>query len=351
MTNSKYILGVAALVVALSAITSNVFGGNPDRAGSNGASQLLINPWAKSSGLANAGTASITGAEAIFQNVAGLAFTRKTEVMFNTSNYLVGSGINVSALGFSQKVGEAGVFGINVSNMSFGDIEITTNDLPDGGVGTYRINYSNIGVSYAKTFSNSIYGGMTLRIISERLANVGSTGVAIDAGIRYVTGKKENIRFGIALRNLGPPMAQKGDALAIQVQQNGYEYTVLQRADKFELPSQLNIGFAYDFLFSDMLKLTANGNFTSNAFAKDQFMGGLELNVQERLAVRAGYMVENKGKSTYYDGITNAWTGLAAGFSVMLPINKDGGKFSFDYSYRATNPFRGIHTVGGRLNL
>lgn len=325
--------------------------GNPDRAGSNGAAQLLINPWAKSSGLANAGSATITGAEAIFQNVSGLAFTRKTEIMFNTSNYLVGSGINVSALGFSQKVGEASVIGISLTNMSFGDIEITTTDIPDGGVGTFRINFSNIGVSYAKTFSNSIYGGMTLRLLSERLANVGATGVAIDAGIRYVTGKRENLRFGISLRNLGPPMSYKGDALAVQVNQNDQPFTLLQRSDKFELPSQLNIGVAYDFIFTESLKLTANGNFASNAFSKDQFMTGLEMNIQERLAVRAGYMIENKGNSTYYSGVTNAWTGLGCGFSVMLPLNKDGGKFSFDYSYRSTNPFRGIHTVGGRLNL
>lgn len=338
--------------MALALAVTGSYAGNPDRAGSSGGVQLLVNPWARGSGLANAGTASITGAEAIFSNVAGLAFTKKTEALFNNTNYLIGSNMSINAFGFSQKVGEAGVLGVSVSSMGFGDVEVTTTANPDGGIGTYRLSYSNIGVSYAKVFSNSIYGGVTLRLLSERTASVGAQGVAFDAGIRYVTGKKDNVRFGIALKNVGPPIFYKGDGLTAEVDQNGRPYTLVQRVDKFELPSQLNIGFAYDFLFGETFKLGANGNFCSNSFTKDQYMAGLDLNIKERFNLRAGYMVEEKGKrSQYNQGVTNAWTGLGAGFSVNLPINKDGGSFSIDYSYRSTNPFNGIHTIGGRLNL
>ncbi len=338
--------------MALAMAVTGSFAGNPDRAGSSGGVQLLVNPWAKSSGLANAGSASITGAEAIFSNVAGLAFTRKTEVMFNNTNYLIGSNMSLNAFGFSQRLGESGVLGVSVNTMGFGDVEITTTAAPEGGLGTYKLSYSNIGVSYAKTFSNSIYGGITLRLLSERTANVGASGVAFDAGIRYVTGKRENVRFGIALKNVGPPLSYKGDGLSAEVDQAGKPYTLVQRADKYELPSQLNIGFAYDFLFGENFKLGANGNFTSNSFTKDQYCLGAEITVKNLVAVRAGYSIEEKGKrSQYFQGITNAWTGLGAGVSLMLPINKDGGAFSVDYSYRSTNPFNGIHTIGARLNL
>ncbi|MFM7814901.1 MAG: hypothetical protein ACKO66_10330, partial [Flavobacteriales bacterium] len=46
--------------------------GNPDRAGSAGASQILINPWARNASLANSGMASVRGIESSFANVAGL---------------------------------------------------------------------------------------------------------------------------------------------------------------------------------------------------------------------------------------------------------------------------------------
>ena len=54
--------------------------GNPDRAGSAGASQLLINPWAASNGLAGINMASVRGLESTFNNVAGLAFVNRNEL-------------------------------------------------------------------------------------------------------------------------------------------------------------------------------------------------------------------------------------------------------------------------------
>ena len=64
----------------------------------------------------------------------------------------------------------------------------------------------NISISYAKAFSNSIYGGVSFKIISESISDISAEGVAIDAGIQYVTGKTDNIHFGIALKNVGPTM-------------------------------------------------------------------------------------------------------------------------------------------------
>jgi hypothetical protein len=79
-----------ALLAGVIALPS--MAGNSDRAGQAGATELLINPWARSSGFAGANTASVRGLEAQYLNVAGLAFTRKTEVLFANTQWLVGSG-------------------------------------------------------------------------------------------------------------------------------------------------------------------------------------------------------------------------------------------------------------------
>ena len=71
-------------------------------------------------------------------------------------------------------------------SMDFGEIEITTVELPDGGLGTYSPKFMNMSFLYARIFSNSIYGGATVKIISEQISNVGASGVALDAGIQYV---------------------------------------------------------------------------------------------------------------------------------------------------------------------
>jgi len=53
------------------------FAGNPDRQGEAGANQLLINPWARSAGLHSLNTSYVSGAEAMYLNVAGLSRIQK----------------------------------------------------------------------------------------------------------------------------------------------------------------------------------------------------------------------------------------------------------------------------------
>lgn len=339
-------------IVILSSATSQA--GNPDRAGSAGAGHLLINPWARSSGLANSNMASIQGAEAMFMNVSGLAFVRKTELVFSNNQYLVGTGIRINSLGFAQKVGETGAFGISVTNMNFGDIEITENDLPEGGIGSFSPNYTNIGLSYAKGFSNSIYGGLTMRLISESIYNVRAQGVSFDAGIRYVTGEKDKVRFGITLRNVGPPMRYRGDGMSVTATiptggATSQSLTLESRSEKYELPSLVNVGFAYDFIFNSKMKLTANGQFTSNSFTNDQIGFGGELNFRDRFIGRLGYQWE--AGITSKEERTTVFTGPTAGLSVQLATGENGTVLGLDYSYRVTNPFNGVHSMGLHITL
>ena len=325
--------------------------GNPDRAGSAGAGHLLINPWARSSGYGLSGMASIRGVEATYLNVAGLAFVKKTELVFTNTQYLVGTGIKLNSLGFGQKVGETGAFGVTVTSMSFGDIPITEVNLPEGGIGTFSPNYSNIAVSYAKGFSNSIFGGLTLRMINESIYNVRSSGMAFDAGIRYITGENDNIRFGIALKNVGPPMRFRGDGLTVTaiIPTNETSLTVEQRSEKYELPSLVHVGFAFDFLLSEKMKLTTNLQYTSNSFTRDQYAVGAELALKELFILRAGYQWED-GVTSDVDR-TTVFLGPHAGATVQIPTNDTGSVIGFDYSYRVTNPFSGVHSIGVHITL
>ena len=83
MKNLYKSLIICAIIALVSASTSMVFAGNRDRSGQAGASHLLIDPWARTSGLAGAGVAEVRGLESVFSNVAGLTSVRKTELAFN----------------------------------------------------------------------------------------------------------------------------------------------------------------------------------------------------------------------------------------------------------------------------
>jgi hypothetical protein len=332
--------------------------GNKDRAGQAGAAELLINPWGRSSGWGAVNTANATGLEAMFSNIAGTASTKGTELIFAYTNWLKGSGVDIMTFGVSQKLGQnKGVLSLAVMNMTFGEIQITTTDSPDDNPGIYKPSYMNINLAYAKAFSNSIYGGLNMKIISESIDDASATGIALDAGIQYITGDKEQIKFGVALKNVGPPMKFTGDGLSFRGIIPGHNndndrFTVSQRSEKFEMPATLRIGASYDFLMGEMHRITLAGNFSSNSFTKDQFTLGLEYAMKYYLSLRAAY--------TYQDGMFNTsltdrgtvFTGLNAGFSVSVPFNKEKETgIGIDYSYRATNPYSGTHTVGLKLNF
>lgn len=354
MNNSRMKIGKTIVfgIAVLTGFAANA--GNEDRVGSAGASQLLINPWARSSAIGDAGIAHINGLEASFTNIAGLAFTDKTQIKFNYSNWMGNAGIGMNSAGIAQRLSESDVISVSVQSLNFGEIPITTVANPEGNIGffTPRSNIFNVG--YARSFSSSIYGGINFKVISESISNLKATGIAIDAGIRYVTGEQDQIKFGIALKNVGPVMRYKGDGLAQQVsfQETGVIATLEQRSATFEMPSLLAIGGSYDFIFDENNKLILGLGFTANSFSSDQFRIGLDYGMTtEKLGfnVRGGFVYEKNLFSA--ENRSNALIGPSAGFSVDALVGETKNAMGIEYAARFAGVFGVIHTIGATISL
>jgi long-subunit fatty acid transport protein len=224
-------------------------------------------------------------------------------------------------------------------------------------LGQFKPNYLNINLAYAKAFSNSIFGGLNIKVISESIADASATGIALDAGVQYITGDKDQIKFGVALKNIGPTMKFSGDGLSFRgvIPTHGNDndlFTVATRSAAYEMPATLRIGASYDFLIGEMHKITLAGNFTSNSFTKDQFTLGLEYTLKPYFALRAGYAYQDGIFSSSVVDRGTVFTGLNAGFSVSVPFNKEKETgIGIDYSYRTTNPYSGVHCIGLKLNF
>ena len=98
---------------------TDLMAGNKDRSGQAGASELLINPWARSSGWGGVSVANTRGLESVFTNIAGTAFTTGTELIFSASDYLQGSDIKIMNFGLTQRVGETGALSLSIMSMNF----------------------------------------------------------------------------------------------------------------------------------------------------------------------------------------------------------------------------------------
>ena len=345
------------LLLFILTLANHLTAGNPDRQGEAGASELNLNPWARGLGFGGANTATVTGVEAMFQNIAGLSRVKRTEVGLGYSAYLAGTGLSISTGSVAQKVGENGAFGVNISALNFGKTAVTTANQPEGTGATFSPTFINIGIGYAHTFENKVSVGINAKGISETLSDATAFGLALDAGVQYVAGSDkypEQFKFGITLRNIGSRISFGGDGLnvALNNPNNGnYQVTYQQRAAGFELPSQLHIGASYDLLPNKKNRLTLLGNFTSNSFSRDVLAGSLEYAMNDVFSIRGSYQKELQG-STNADDRSSVYTGLSGGISVQVPFSKDGEtKLAIDYGYATTNPFKGTHNLALRLNF
>jgi hypothetical protein len=328
---------------------SAAFAGNPARSGSAGASELLINPWARTAGWGEGNTANVRGFEGLYGNVAGTARIDAMQFGFANTQWLMGSGIQLNAGSLVTPTGNGGVLGIHMTSMNYGEIEITTENQPDGGLGTFKPSTTIIGLSYAKKFTQSIFGGVNIKLYSSAINNLSATGVCFDAGVQYVPENIKDFAFGITMRNIGPSFSYRGDGLSVvlPVPTGTYTSSFQSRSEDFELPTQLSIGASKGFTVAKGQKVTLAGNFISNSFKKDQFTLGAEYSYKDLFALRASWaQFDNR-----FDGAnTEAFNGPGAGFTFNIPMGDS--KLDLSYAYRMTNSaFGGVHTVGTAIVL
>lgn len=195
-----------------------------------------------------------------------------------------------------------------------------------------------------------------MRLISESINDVKAQGFVVDAGIQYITGfneDKDNLHFGISLRNVGTPMKFDGEGLAYRNDNATADINVLQqqRVERFEMPSLVSIAISYNHEFNADHRLTPTASFTSNSFIRDQVGIGVEYGFKEKFMLRGGYSIDKKDKNALVDDPISAQVGLSAGLSVQVGLGKSGKTFGIDYGYRASKTFDGSHTIGARFNL
>jgi hypothetical protein len=350
--------------------------GNDTKRGQAGATELLINPWARTTGMSGANSAWIRGVEALNVNPAGFAGIQNFEFAFANTQYLTGSGVSVNTAAFGQRVGD-GVLGASVMSMNLGEFFETTYFLPDGTGNTFSPSYFNLAASYGRNFSDILNAGLTVRIVSQAVPNASATGACVDAGVQYFGGKRKQIKIGVALRNIGPKLNYSGDGLnrSATIDNNpsrnaGYLLSIQNIAHPFDLPALYNLGFAYEIdLMGDSAangdhKLTPSYTFVSNSFTADQHLIGLEYNWRGIFAVRGGYALSQNVISGLTE--TDIHYGPSAGVSFDPPFDwlfgqnnqvestdditggnsKNKKSIGIDYSYRASRTYGGTHSLG-----
>lgn len=349
MKSSKLILLVLVSAVLLASLT--VYAGTGARRGTAGAAEILIPVGARGTALNGSFTSGISGLEALHWNPAGLAQSQNTaEAMFSHQDWLADMAIEYLAV--SAKLGDFGNLAFSIRSFDFGaEIVETTIENPDGTGRTFAPDFLTFGLSYARTLTDRVTFGATLKVISETILDASATGMAADIGLQYSTGVG-GLRLGFVIKNLGTRMQFDGTSLEQRVQIPGTEAGARQenlaiKTASFELPSTLEIGASYDVNMGENNGLTVMGAFHNNSFSYDTFNLGAEYSFEDLLFLRGSYSIaqrvglEDFGKS---DGFASSdedylfGPGLGAG--IKLDISETSS-LALDYAYKSVSVFSG----------
>jgi hypothetical protein len=344
MTHAAKSIAILACVVLA---VSQTFAGAGNRAGTNGASELLIPVGTRDIALGGSTVSTSTGVEAIFWNPAGTArMNSSADLYFSHMSYFADIGVNYGAV--SAGIEGFGVLSLSIKALAIDEIAVTTTRDPDGTGQSFKPQYFTVGVVYARQLSDRIAVGLTGNLISERLGDVSATGVSFDIGVLYENLASINgLSFGIVVKNIGPQMTFDGSGLLQTASVSGQHRpaTLYQvQAASFELPSSINFGVGYKRQINDMFGLAGTSTFQSNNFTDDEYRFGLEASYQDLLYLRGGYNLAQREteEREYLFGPT---------FGVGIHSALGNTDVSVDYAYRSMKTFEGNHVFSVRLGF
>jgi hypothetical protein len=311
---------ILLITVLLLLSLSTAYAGNETRSGTAGASELLIPYGSRGTAMGGAVLSTVSGLESMYWNPAGLASMESTEVMFSYMPYL--ADIDVNFFGIATNVEGFGTIGFGAKVISIGDIEETTDELPDGSGRFFSPTLLVLNATYSKVMTANVSFGLTAMYISESIFEVSASGLAFDVGFIYDP-RWNGVSMGITIKNYGAEMEFTGDGFDQEVGQRPFSPS----GAKFDLPSSINVGMAYDFMNEGLNFASFSGTFQSNNYSQDIFHGGAEYVYDSKYSLRGGYSYSEQDEYIY---------GLSFGAGLSLPIGEDA-MLRFDYTWMETD--------------
>ncbi len=320
-------LRASLVILALGIISSTtpVEAGSARKIGTAGAPELLIPVGARGSAMSGSMIAAAEGLEGIYWNPSGLATMEGSQAMFSHQPYL--ADMDVNFFGIGTNVESFGHIAFSAKILSIGDIEVTTEESPEGTGATFSPTMSVLSFTYATNVTAAVAFGATLMYVNESVLDVTASGAALDLGVTY-SPNKYGLTFAFVIKNIGPRLEYSGVGFERQTLFGSDSRRVSANSAPFELPSSVNIGMAWRFIQTDQNVAMFTGNFRSNNFQEDFWQGGLEYAINDRWFLRGGYTATGQKDFLY---------GPSLGAGLVYPLGNT--KVTLEYAWNQTDVF------------
>jgi hypothetical protein len=281
-------------VVTLSLLLSDLNAQSLQNAGATGAQFLKIGVGARAMGMGGA-CASMSGdATLLAWNPAGIGTINGLQFSAQHTEWF--ADMRHSFLGLVVPLNEQFNLGLHTIFMTSGNIEITTIDNPEGTGQFYDVSDIAVGLTSSVRLTNQLTFAATVKYIEERIYDVKSGGVAIDAGAWYATGFR-SLTLGFSLANLGFDQQFSGRPLEVRYDpSSGGEPPVKAELQtlKYSLPILFRASGSFD-LFEMFVEpdpdntLLAAIDFIQHSDTEERAVVGAEYSWQRTVSLRAGY--------------------------------------------------------------
>jgi len=302
-THIKYLLATLCLLTTITLLPAEIH----DNAGQYGYKFLSVPYGPVSLALASRGAHSSSNATAFIVQPAAVCELDQRIIAVSHSPWLVDTQANCLAYSYARKTSH---FGVVLRNLDYGDIE----NRDDTG---YLIGYYNpldvdVMANYSRRYSPSLYFGMNLGVLYQKLDTATSLGLHSDLGVSWLPPLK-GAKLSLAARNLG--------------------YASKTNTERLDFPLSLEADYSYKLTIADQqLGLMSSLIKPVDGDLRGSF--GAELTMYELFTLRGGYKLNYSAEN------------LSAGFGV----NYKG--IGIDYGYAAfEDDLNSVHSFGIKYNF
>lgn len=309
------------------------------KTGTTAAKFLNIGIGPRANAMGGAYTAVADGPAAMAWNPAGIASADRYNATFSYVDLF--ADINLNYVGVIIPFEGMGNLGISVISLDVGEMDVTTENYPEGTGEKFTPASYAFGISFARYITTDFAVGISAKYIRESIYNSSADGFSFDIGTVFKT-PFYGVKFASSITNWGTKMQMSGTDLLIRYDAdpnragNNESVDAYIGTDEFDLPLRLQIGFARDFIILEEHRITVavDGLVPSDNHQSMNVGGELAL-FQDLIMLRAGY------KSLFLD---ESQEGLSLGFG----LNYSGlGYFGLgvDYSYQDYEYLEEVHNI------
>ncbi len=299
---------------------------------------LGISVGSRATAMGGAFTAMCSDATALYYNPGSIAQMKNSQFLASHTGWLVNTSLNW--IGFVYKLDPSNAIGVHVTQLDYGEEDVTTVDQPEGTGEKWTALDFAAGLSYARNLTDRFSIGGSVKYIQQRLWNESASAFALDVGLLFVT-DFNGMKLGMSISNFGTDMQMDGRDLLKRIDLDpkvlGNNETIVSKlkTENWPLPLFFRVGIAMDVIRFGMNRMTFVVDALRPSDNTEIVNAGGEIAFGERVFLRGGYKSLFRAKSE---------EGLTLGCGVNL-YTGNTITWNFDYTYADFGLFQDIQMM------